>query len=31
MLVHGVPNLLTHNAADFKRFSHLIAVIPLVP
>jgi len=31
MLVHGVPNLLTHNAADFKRFSHLIAVLPLVP
>ena len=31
MLVHGVPSLLTHNVADFKRFSHLITVIPLVP
>jgi predicted nucleic acid-binding protein len=31
MLVHGVPNLLTHNTADFHRFSHLITVIPLVP
>jgi predicted nucleic acid-binding protein len=31
MLVHGVPNLLTHNTADFQRFSHLITVIPLVP
>ena len=31
MLVHGVPNLLTHNVADFKRFGHLINVIPLVP
>ena len=31
MLVHGVPNLLTHNVADFKRFGHLINIIPLVP
>ncbi len=31
MLVHGVPNLLTHNVADFKRFGHLITIIPLVP
>ena len=31
MLVHGVSNLLTHNVADFKRFGHLIYVIPLVP
>ena len=31
MLVRGVPNLLTHNVADFKRFGHLINVIPLVP
>ena len=31
MLVHGVPNLLSHNTADFQRFSHLITIIPLVP
>ena len=31
MLVHGVPNLLTHNVADFKRFGHLINIIPLGP
>ncbi len=31
MLVRGVPNLLTHNVADFKRFGHLINIIPLVP
>jgi predicted nucleic acid-binding protein len=31
MLVAGIPNLLTDNIADFKRFSHLIKVIPLVP
>ena len=31
MLVYGVPNLLTHNVADFKRFGHLINIIPLVP
>jgi predicted nucleic acid-binding protein len=31
MLAHGVPNLLTHNTADFVRFSGYIAIIPLVP
>lgn len=31
MLAHGVPNLLTHNTADFTRFSGYIAIIPLVP
>lgn len=31
MLVHGVPNLLTHNTADFVRFSGYIAIIPLAP
>ena len=31
MLAHGVPNVLTHNTADFKRFSAYITVIPLVP
>ena len=31
MLVQGVANLLTHNVADFKRFGHLINIIPLVP
>jgi predicted nucleic acid-binding protein len=30
MLVHGIEALLTHNTSDFKRFSHLIEVIPLV-
>ena len=31
MLAHGIPNLLTHNTADFNRFSGYITVIPLVP
>jgi hypothetical protein len=31
MLVYGLQNLLTHNTADFNRYSHLITVIPLVP
>ncbi len=30
MLVHGVRRLLTHNVDDFKRFSHLIRIVPLV-
>lgn len=30
MLVHGIKRLLTHNVADFIRFSHLITVIPIV-
>lgn len=30
MLAHGVPNLLTHNVADFTRFATLITVIPLI-
>ena len=30
MLVYGVRRLLTHNVADFRRFSHLIDVEPLV-
>jgi predicted nucleic acid-binding protein len=30
MRVSGVSNLLTHNTADFARFSHLITVVPLV-
>jgi predicted nucleic acid-binding protein len=30
MQVHGLPRLLTANAADFARFGHLIAVVPLV-
>jgi len=29
MLVHGVHFLLTHNIADFARFSQLITVLPL--
>jgi predicted nucleic acid-binding protein len=31
MLAHGIPNVLTHNTADFNRFSAYITVIPLVP
>jgi predicted nucleic acid-binding protein len=31
MLVHGIPNLLTHNVADFQRFAAYITVLPLVP
>lgn len=30
MLAHGVPNLLTHNVADFTRFASYITVVPLV-
>lgn len=30
MLAHGIPNLLTHNVADFTRFSAYITVLPLV-
>ncbi len=30
MLAHGIDSLLTHNSQDFKRFSHLITLIPLV-
>jgi predicted nucleic acid-binding protein len=30
MLVHGIERLLTHNVADFMRFSHLITVVPIV-
>jgi predicted nucleic acid-binding protein len=31
MLAHGLKRLLTHNVADFRRFSAWIDVIPLVP
>jgi predicted nucleic acid-binding protein len=31
MLEYGIPNLLTHNVADFSRFGTLITVTPLVP
>ena len=31
MLAHGVPNLLTHNAADFARYAPAVTVLPLVP
>lgn len=30
MLAQGVLRLLTHNIDDFKRFSHLITLVPLV-
>jgi predicted nucleic acid-binding protein len=29
MQAHGLRHLLTHNTADFVRFSHLITVVPL--
>lgn len=29
MLTYNIPTLLTHNTDDFKRFSHLITVLPL--
>jgi predicted nucleic acid-binding protein len=31
MLAHGIPKLLTHNVADFTRFSSLITIVPLIP
>jgi predicted nucleic acid-binding protein len=31
MLTNAIPNLLTHNTADFQRFAGLITVVPLVP
>lgn len=31
MLAHGIPNVLTHNVADFKRFAAFITVVPLIP
>jgi hypothetical protein len=30
MLTHGVNRLLTHNVADFVRFSQEITVIPMI-
>jgi len=30
MLVCGIDSLLTHNVADFQRFSHLITIVPLI-
>lgn len=31
MLAYGIPKLLTHNVADFKRFAGHIAILALVP
>jgi predicted nucleic acid-binding protein len=31
MQAYNIPNLLTHNVADFQRFSSLITILPLVP
>ena len=30
MLAHSIPRLLTHNIDDFRRFGHLITLVPLV-
>jgi predicted nucleic acid-binding protein len=30
MLAHGIPRLLTHNVGDFRRFSTLIEILPLL-
>lgn len=30
MLVHGIDTILTNNVSDFKRFAHLITILPLV-
>ncbi|UBF24522.1 hypothetical protein K9N68_22915 [Kovacikia minuta CCNUW1] len=30
MQTYGVQNLLTHNTADFDRFSQVITVLPLI-
>jgi predicted nucleic acid-binding protein len=30
MQVYGVRRLLTHNAADFKRFSQFIEIVPVL-
>jgi len=29
MIVYGIPQILTHNTADFARFSELVTVLPL--
>ena len=29
MLAYGIPRLLTHNTADFARFSGPISIVPL--
>lgn len=31
MLAHSIPKLLTHNVADFNRFTAQITILPLVP
>jgi hypothetical protein len=31
MQAYGIPRLLTHNTADFARFTSVIAIEPLVP
>jgi predicted nucleic acid-binding protein len=31
MRAHGIPSLLTHNTADFARYTGYIAVVPLTP
>jgi predicted nucleic acid-binding protein len=30
MQVYNIPTLLTHNTKDFKRFSSLISIMPLI-
>ncbi|HZB95612.1 MAG TPA: PIN domain-containing protein [Herpetosiphonaceae bacterium] len=31
MQVYGIRHLLTHNTADFARYTHLITLVPFVP
>jgi predicted nucleic acid-binding protein len=31
MQAHGIPKLLTHNIADFARFSSMTTLLPLIP
>ncbi len=31
MLVYGIPQILTHNTADFVRYASLITLRPLIP
>jgi predicted nucleic acid-binding protein len=30
MLAHGIDAILTHNVEDFRRFAHLIEIVPMI-